>query len=177
MGHGTDYGRGMSNIDHATGIRYGIIPMHEVGQAWCDSSEPDYGEPHCPECGNEAVTLDAIDDEHDDWETARGACGDYACEDCKYIFDGQDAFGDEHTNMYYADGYKAFDDDSGDVWVTLSPYYTRAAYCSPCAPGACHLSSPYEDGDKAYCFGHDWFEGGVAPYPVYLVADDSEVNP
>ncbi len=52
MAKGIDYGNGLTNIDHSNGIRYGVIPANEVLQAWCDSSEPDYGEPHCPKCGN-----------------------------------------------------------------------------------------------------------------------------
>ena len=46
---GIDYGRGMSNIDHETGIRYGVINQHQVGQTWYDSSEPNYVY-FCPEC-------------------------------------------------------------------------------------------------------------------------------
>ena len=26
-----------------------------------------------------------------------------------------------------------------------------------------------------HCLGHDWFDSGRAPYPVYRVSDDSEV--
>ena len=41
---GIDYGMGVTNIDVKTGIRYGVINQNEVLQAWCDSSEPYYGE-------------------------------------------------------------------------------------------------------------------------------------
>ena len=44
---GIDYGHGLSNVDKATGIRYGVIGQGTVGAAWYDI-EPDYGEPHCP---------------------------------------------------------------------------------------------------------------------------------
>jgi hypothetical protein len=67
--------------------------------------------------------------------------------------------------------------DDSDIFVMSSPYFTRASYCSPCAPGACYLLSPDEDGDKAYCFGHDWFKDGKAPYPVFLVASGEEIKP
>ncbi len=67
--------------------------------------------------------------------------------------------------------------DDSDIFILKSPYYTRAQFCSPCAPGACYLTNPCEDGERAYCFGHDWFDDGKAPYPVFLVADDSEVLP
>lgn len=47
---------------------------------------------------------------------------------------------------------------------------------APCAPGAGYLSNPCPDGPKTYCFGHDWFENDVAPYPVYRV-DTGELVP
>jgi hypothetical protein len=50
---GIDYGNGKTNIDTATGIRFGVISMHDICQAWSDSAEGDYGKPTCGECGNE----------------------------------------------------------------------------------------------------------------------------
>lgn len=50
-------------------------------------------------------------------------------------------------------------------------------YRSKLTPGAGNLDNPRNDGPKTYCLGHDWFEDGKAPYPVYLVADDVEVMP
>lgn len=117
------------NINLETGIRYGVIPMHHVSQAWCDSSEPVYGD--C-DCGDDCM-----------------------CEPLGFEYAG--------------DGYNAICDDMGDIFVTESPYYTLAPLCSPCAPNAAYLPSANESGFKAYCFGHDWFDDGVAPYPVYSV--------
>lgn len=34
-----------------------------------------------------------------------------------------------------------------------------------------------ESGVKTYCVGHDWFEDGKAPYPVYSVATGELVAP
>ena len=137
MGAGIDYGRGQTNIDHKTGIRYGVISQNEVLQAWCDSSEPYYGE---VEEGEEL--------------------SDFA----------------EPLGFSLDDGeYKASAGESGDIFITLSPYYTLCKFCSPCAPGAGYLMNPDNDGIKAYCFGHDWFEGGKAPYIVYKVEDNSIV--
>jgi hypothetical protein len=48
-----DYGIGLANIDHATGIRYGVIPQYDVLQAWADSAEPEYGQPLCPKCSTD----------------------------------------------------------------------------------------------------------------------------
>lgn len=53
--------------------------------------------------------------------------------------------------------------------------WTFAQFCSPCVPGAGSLDNPVEDGAKTYCLDHDWFDGGVAPYPVFRVADDKQM--
>jgi hypothetical protein len=181
MGRGIDYGMGTTNIDKDKGIRYGVIPQNEVLQAWADSSEADYGSPTCGKCGNEAVDIDAegVPDigsyQGDDWDLDGR---DHACLHCKRTFDSDDAYGDEPECWYVDDGeYQATCGNDGDIFITKSPYYTRAAFCSPCAPGACYLLNPREDGEKAYCFSHDWFEDGKAPYPVYRVSDDTLVEP
>lgn len=154
---GIDYsGPGATcNRDLETGIRYGIIPQNDVGQAWFDSSELDYGNPHCPHCGCELKTGKEYQ----------------RCPKCrKAIRDMSECYPDECNGCYIDDGeYKAFSDDSGDIWIVKSPYFTRAQFCSPCAPGACYLRNDCPDGERAYCLGHDWFDGGKAPYPVYSV--------
>lgn len=162
---GIDYGRGMTNINPETGIRFGIIPMNDVVQAWCDSSEPYYGEPTCPKCGEEIT-------DPEDQDT-------YYCKKCDYQFYSHEAFGDEPLCFHYDDeGYEVQSDDHGDLWIIESPYFTYADFCSPCAPGACHLRNIVEpnDNNKCYCFGHDWFDEGKAPYPVYDVKTGKEVN-
>lgn len=176
MSYGIDYGFGSTNRDPETGIRYGVIPQNDVLQAWVDSSEGDYGEPHCPKCGNEAVAIDAegvpdFDDMGDDWD-AEGC--EYACLMCKHTFDHDQAFGDEPLAFTLDDGeYQATQDgDDCDIFILKSPYYTRAQYCSPCAPGACYLREPVdENGPKAYCFPPDWFdwysESGEEPAGEY----------
>jgi hypothetical protein len=178
---GTDYGNGQANINPETGIRFGVIPVNALaGEAW-DSLEAQYGDPHCPKCGNE-VKAEASDDDPDtsDYERKRGACGDYHCDDCRLLFDGEDAFPDEVTGyLLDSDGYKGIVHcNDGDLFVTESPYYTHATFCSPCAPGACYLLTPTnKQGPRAYCLGHDWFEGDKAPYPVLRVSDGSFVKP
>jgi len=182
---GIDYGLGQSNVDKSNGIRYGVINQNEVLQAWCDASEPYYGKPTCPKCGNEAIESDKAPEkdedgkpiDRDEYEEGHG-CNDYVCDSCKYIFDSDEAFGDEPISHYIDDEeYKAECGESGDIFITKSPYYTRAQFCSPCAPGAGYLMNPCDSGEKAYCFGHDWFEDKTAPYPVYRVDDDSLVYP
>lgn len=169
---GIDYGMGTTNIDHKTGIRFGVINQNEVLQAWADSSEPNYGEPSCPECGNPVIPWD--EEKHEKYpRNFRSA--DYACEDCEKAWESGETFGDEPAGYVLDDGeYEASSDSYGDVFITKSPYYTRCGFCSPCAPGAGYLTSEGED-CKAYCFSHDWFDDGKAPYKVYRVSDDSEV--
>lgn len=158
-----------ANRNPKTGIRYGVIPANDVGQSWFDSSEADYGEPSCPKCGNKA-------------NKARKS--DYHCPRCKYHFDSDEAYRDTPVAFTLMDGqYKA--QQSGedyDIFILDSPYFTYAQFCSPCAPGACYLLNPLLSPEvtcerakeiwadnRAYCFGHEWFEDGKAPYPVYSV--------
>ena len=174
MGKGIDYGMGQTNVDRATGIRYGVIHQNNLVHWALDNFEANYGKPSCGHCGGDAVEYD--DEKHSDYE--RRGFRDYACEECERVFDSSDAYRDEPIGHNLDDGeYLATMDQYGDVFILKSPYYTRAGFCSPCAPGACHLSSPCDDGEKCFCFGHDWFEGDKAPYTVYRVSDDTEVTP
>lgn len=185
MGKGIDYGMGRTNIDPATGIRYGVIHSGALACEALEDFEADYGPPTCGKCGGDAKDVDDDDapdfDETEDgapiWKRSRG-CEDYYCEDCFRVFDSSDAFGDEPIGHHLGDGeYIASIDSYGDVFITKSPFYTRAQFCSPCAPGAVHLSNPCDDGERGYCFGHDWFDGDAAPYRVFRVNDDTEVLP
>lgn len=173
MAVGIDYSMGTANVDVDTGIHYGVIPVGEVLQAWADSSEADYGEPHCPTCGELVLSVPSDDE---DWDGE----GDMGCCVCvpKRLWWSEECYPEQPLSFSYdADGYKAVQGgDDTDIFVLCSPYYTLAEFCSPCAPGAGYLLSPDEDGVKAYCFGHDWFEDEVAPYPVYLVSDDTLVE-
>lgn len=179
---GIDYGLGRTNIDLATGIRFGVIPQHEVGEAWYDSAEAEYGPPTCGHCGHEADELSAFGDTFADgipegWKTEPHECDEYACTRCERVFGSESAFGDDPIAWAHsADGIVAECGGSGDIFITKSPYFTHAAFCSPCAPGACYLMSPVEDGPRAYCFPHSWYEDGRAPYPVYRVSDGALIE-
>jgi hypothetical protein len=170
---GIDYGMGMSNIDRDADIRYGVIPHHAVGSAWYESAEGFYGSPACPNCGGDAVEYD--ESKHESYDDYRRTIDrDYACQRCEHYMGSEYAYGDEPQSHFVDDeeitaeqGY-----DSPDIFITKSIYYTRAQFCSPCAPGACYLKNPCDDGAKAYCFGPDWFEEGKCPYPVYRVDND-----
>ncbi len=144
---GIDYGMGKTNIDKETRIRYGVIPVYDILQAWAESSECIFA---CQEC-----------EEKEKPEEERN-CD--CCEAVDYVFNEE--------------GYEAIQNaDDIDVFITKSPYFTYCKFCSPCAPGAGYLRDHIKDGVKTYCFGHDFFEDGKAPYPVYSVETGELVEP
>lgn len=172
---GIDYGMGQTNRDPETGLRFGVLSANDLAHWFYDELEADYGAASCPECGAEA---EECDDDRDLEYRHIGGCHDYACETCEVTFDSSYAFPEEPlAQTFNRDGYQGFLDSENDVWLTKSPYFTNAQFCSPCAPGAGHLGNPCENGPRTYCFGHKWFEGGVAPYPVFDVQTGKEVLP
>jgi hypothetical protein len=179
---------GRSNICPKTGLRYGVIHQNAVGQAWYDGSEPYYVY-MCPDCGAEF----------------KNECPEKCS--CGHEFDDGD-FDFLEPISYYVDDdkYTAECGEDGDIFITKSPYFTYAQFCSPCAPGAIYLMNPFvaiatdEDKNqtrftaeenpigyksraeaagfaKGFCFGHDWFEGSKAPYPVFSVETGELVLP
>lgn len=154
---GIDYGRGMTNIDHKTRIRFGVIPAHAVEYFWEDA-QPVYFY-ICPVCGK-----DWGEEQHD------------ICPKCKEEIDESAfwAWEANHWEIKNKDYFIHTDSDGTDIWVEKSPYYTHCQFCSPCAPGAGYILNTVEDGPKAYCLGHDFFEDG-APYPVFDVLTGKEV--
>jgi hypothetical protein len=174
MSIGIDYGGGKTNIDPETSIRFGVISSHKVNY-WNDSSEEVYGPPHCPHCGSE-IPEEIRDNamSHDDEETR-------TCPHCEKVLKERD-FEEQDSEII---GFKMDDGkyfatqsaDDTDIFIEKSPYYTLCGYCSPCAPGAGYITQQEEDGIKAYCFGHDFFEDGKAPYKVFDVKTDKEILP
>lgn len=174
MGAGIDYGRGQTNIDHATGIRFGVIPMNALHE-WAHESFDGIYPASCPECGCDVVDYSDIPEEKqeaaDGWARKPGRCDDYACISCERVYGTEDVHAEEAAGWDCTDPeYKAhqFGDDS-DIFIERAPFYTLARFCSPCAPGACYLLNPDPDGERAYCFGPDWFADDAPPYPVWDV--------
>ena len=160
---GIDYGRGLININVQTGIRYGVISAHTVDY-WYEEAEAVYNF-SCPRCGAEPSTDDCP-----------------KCSHCGYEGPEEEWWGESPTQYVLDDGaYRAVQSgDDCDVFVTLSPYFTYAQLCSPCAPGACYLGAPLSrriNNNRCYCFGHDHFADGMAPYPVYDVVTGKLVAP
>lgn len=142
MSAGYDYGRGLTNIDHDTGIRYGVISQGSVLQAWADSSVPIYA------CEASGTTCEALKNDPQDPDCT-------FCEPVDYI--------------YEEEGYVLQQCLDTDIMVIKSPFYTYAPFCSPCVPGAGNLDDFDPDGVKTYCLLGDWFDDQKAPYPVYSV--------
>jgi transcription elongation factor Elf1 len=171
---GIDYGNGATNIDKSNGIRYGVIDQGKVIQAWADSSKLDYGKPsefECLEC-EQITAVNLPDDPVIAWG------GMVLCPNCG-VKSGCELpdFAEPIAVTYDADGYICRQSgDDCDIFIIKSPYYTICEFCSPCAPGAGYIMHTREHGIKAYCFGHNWFEDGTAPYPVYKVSDNTLVT-
>src|SRR5258708_23698701 len=158
------------NINHKTGIRYGVISQHAVSQAWADSAVADYGEPSCPGCGRD------LHKEED---------GSMYCSRCGSV-DRAECYGEEVIGWSYLDdGYELVDCLDSDIMVIDSPFYTFAPLCSPCCANAGNLDDAAHFADfhdeailpRTYCLGHDWFEDGQAPYPVYGIVSQRECFP
>jgi hypothetical protein len=182
MGRGIDYSGPLGaveniNRDPVTGIRYGVISQHVLSGDALDDFEAHYTA-RCPHCADEIP-----DDTHFTMRTVKRPGGAitnvYAtdCPSCGKLIREDDQYSDEPDARVVDDGkYQAHLDSAGDAWFTKSPYYTRAAFCSPCAPGACYITSSCDDGERCFCPGPDWFEEG-APFPIYKVENDERVNP
>lgn len=165
---GLDYGMGKANIDHESGIRYGVISQNDVGEAWFEDSRPYY-----------VYTCEKCNMEFKNDLPEKCQCG-HEFEDGEF-----DIL--EPITFFVDDGaYQAECGEDGDIFITKSPYFTYAQFCSPCAPGAVHLGNPFKGSKKeaenagfarGYCFGHDWFDKEVAPYPVYSVETGELINP
>ena len=154
---GIDYGLGKTNIDKSTGIRYGVISLNSLDSWVYEDLVPEYGCPTCPCCGD---------------EVRDGTSHDYYCDECEQGYNTEECFSDSPLYHILKDNnYEAHTDYDGiNLFVLESKYYTLVKYCSPCVPGAGDLNSPCIDGVKAYCLGHEQFEDGKAPYPIYEVA-------
>lgn len=167
-----NFGYHNANINLETGIRYGLLGMGNEHLADWVAGELEFLEidPVCPECGETFENFESNDD------------SDYVCPHCGYESDNlmdSDEFYPENSPMgITSDGYKAELSENNELWIFESKYYTYADLCSPCAPNAGDLDSADEDTGtfKTYCLGHEFFESGTAPYPVYKVDTDERIQ-
>jgi hypothetical protein len=175
---GIDYGRGKTNIDADTGIRYGVIHNNRLGEfAWSEIQargvDVDYEDAREELLSSLAHAVKSVLEDYSTHFDAKEIAEDIA--------DGLDIeyqnTGDCTRYHYEEDGEMAVTFDvasDGDIFITHSAFYALCSFCSPCAPGAGSLESP--GGVKAYCLGPDWFNKGEMPYKCFRVSDDSEVT-
>jgi hypothetical protein len=201
---GFDYGMGQSNIDKATGIRYGVISPHTpsseaVSDIYSNGDNLSYRAAVEEAKSRIAAALTPVLDDLGVlpyvWREEDKQCHEDTVTE---IVDGvwesvEQAFNDHYEEdsdnyRYEQDGY-VIETTSLGLYVVKSDYYTYAPFCSPCAPGAGNLDDAFADtetrsedharevmahGVRTYCLGHDWFEDNKAPYRVFRVADDVE---
>ena len=150
---GIDYGRGLTNIDLETGIRYSVLSANYINMEDFEF----YYQMACPGCGSELdelPTLDQLDDL-------------YTCYECGYKTPMEDDFfPDEPTEIFYkdADYHMVYNPDCNEILIFKSPYQTMAGFCSPCFPGGVYLTDRTEDA-YGYCLPEEWFYDGMkVPY-------------
>lgn len=173
---GIDYGLGKSNVDTQTGIRYGVIACNAcngnaVEDIYSNGTDLDFEE-YIDQA--KKAFFGAMEDYIGDESHLADLFNDHLRD---AIGEGYENTGDCTRYLYESDGLKLQVASDGDLWVLKSPYFTRAQFCSPCAPGAGYLANPCDDGPKTYCLGHDWFDYSVAPYPIYSVETGEEIKP
>lgn len=178
------------NYDESTGIHYGVISQHSIGPEALDEI---YHGPHSTDLAYEnwkeqlkAEIKSAAEDYMNSRQLERFV---EHCMDWDDI--GESYQGDEIDPRYEEAGYVVNKCLDADLFVIKSPFYTYAPECSPCVPNAGNLDSATKQqlavdvalhevfGEKgllkSYCFGHDWFETGFAPYPVFKVGTEDEL--
>lgn len=185
MSTGIDYGRGQTNIDHATGIRYGVISQRSLNSDAADDIWQN-GENLSHKAAVDDVKSQlksALEPILDDigvlpyvWNGEEKVQDDYVTDVVDKVWDSiEQDFNDRYEESddqyrYESEGY-IIETSSLGLYIIKSPYVTRARFCSPCAPGAGDLDSPDTNGVLTYCLGSDWFDGDQAPYPI-MSADE-----
>ena len=155
------------NYDANTGIHYGVIPAHVMGEAWYEESQPHYT-PTCGYCGTPEPTMN-----DDDTATCVN-------DNCGQTFPQDQAYGDEPDSIAYEDSeYEMVQDSMGDVFVIRSPFFTFCRECSPCAPNAGYITGQTfnSTGLKTYCPGPEWIrDTDTTIIAIYSVETDQLVE-
>jgi hypothetical protein len=177
---GIDYGRGQTNIDIRTGIRYGVINSNELGEfAWSEIQangvDVDYENAREELLSSLAHAVKSVLEDYSTHFDAKEIAEEIVDNlDIDYQNTGDCA------RYHYKEGCQGemgvvFDVASdGDIFVTDSKFYALCSFCSPCAPGAGYLLTP--GSIKTYCLGPDWFDKGAMPYKCFRVSDNTEVT-
>lgn len=167
---GIDYGYGTANVDPKTGIRYGVIPVSEIADAWYSSAE-EVTIPVCPYCGEDLT----------EYEDTLLEAENPTCPTCGEAWNGDDEYSYQILGYrYIGEGYRLYQHaDDTDIFVEAAPCAGYFQFCSPCAPGAVHLQYPLSPDARnpnnlGYCLGPEWFDDEEAPYEYCLVDDIAE---
>lgn len=169
-----DYGFGKCNLNPETGIRYGVISgqyleteiLEKFYEAGLDHLVSEF------EARVTKALLETLKEETQ-FSTFESTGVDAFREHLKDFHWAEyldlSPFGDCLCGRYEEAGIIAEQHSDGDVFVLESPYYTKAPFCSPCAPGAGYLADGSFEGQACtYCMPNDWFpEGRACPYPYW----------
>ena len=150
MVNGIDYGNGKTNINIKTGIRYGVLPVNDVGQAWVDDAESDYGDPTCPECG------EIVDTAADNC----GSCNDELDDDCY----------PDSPLSWYVDTPELKATQSGDdcdIFIVESEYYTRAGFARLARQARVTYVMPIQWVNSAIVLGMNGLKTVKPPIPCF----------
>ena len=192
---GINYSRGQSNTDTDTSVRYGVICQNSVSG---EAVEDVYHGPHSRDMAFESHRDEIKEAIASAIKGSNKLEDSFRERDLESIIEAAFDEAEEHIAsllaatdpLYEHDGYKITKCLDCDLMILKSPFYTYAQYCSPCVPGAGNLNHPF-DGPienwckaaeeagfpKVFCLGHDWFDDNTAPYPVFSVATNEQVQP
>lgn len=184
--YGIDYGKGLTNVDQKTGIRYGVIAKHRVHECFWEKVLEEASAKRSDEIHDGAVevikrhlmqAMRELDIEIDDaiLDGMAEEVVNYSAVENAISEDGEILSGTVDIEIDDVEYTVQFDET--DFSIIKSPYYTHGVFCSPCAPGAVSLTAHYgmvsEDTNapRAYCLGAHCFENDEAPYKIYRVRD------
>ena len=160
------------NTDPETGIRYGVISLHDLDPYF--AYEEFYDNSENLAIKEVELEIDELFNPIKEFAKERGLDKETEIEKLKEsiaeeMFENWDE--SEDSRIYEHDGYKIQLIDN-DLFIAKSPYVTFGPLCSPCAPGAVYL--PDADGNHgfmAYCLPNDFFEGDRAPYEYITIEE------
>jgi hypothetical protein len=160
------------NTDPKTGIRYGVIPLHDL-DPWF-AYEEFYDNSENLAIKEIELEIDELFEPIKEFAKERELDKETDIEELKNAIK-EDVFKywdeSEDSLLYEHDGYKIQLIDR-DLFIAESPYVTLGPLCSPCAPGAVYLpSADGKHGHIAYCLPDDCFEDGKAPYEYITIEE------
>lgn len=161
------------NTDPKTGIRYGVIPLHDLAP-WF-AYEEFYDNSENLAIKEVELEIDELFNPIKEFAKERGLDKETEIEKLKEsiaeeMFENWDE--SEDSLLYEHDGYK-IELITYDLFITKSPYVTFGPLCSPCAPNAVYLADAGgEYGFMAYCLPDECFPERKAPYK-YITVDEA----